>query len=60
MSRKEADELLLFCEKAFAPAGVSKADKVYTYLIEHKVYDIYKVNGLCLKENVDQIFAYAK
>ena len=60
MSKKEADDLLGFCEKTFAPAGVSKADKVYKYLIEHQIYDIYEVNGLCLKENVDQIFAYIK
>ena len=60
MTRKEADELLLFCGKAFAPLEVSKTDKLYTYFIDHKVYDIYTVNGLCLKEGIKQIFAYIK
>ena len=60
MTRKEADELLLFCEKAFAPSYVSKEDKIYTYLIDHKIYDKYVVNGLCHKEGLDPIFAYIK
>ena len=58
MTRKEADEFLLFCGKALAPSNVSIRDKTYAYFISHKIYDVDKVNGLCLKEKIDLVFGY--
>ena len=61
MTRKEADDFLLFCGKVFSP--VSDADKIYQGFISNKKYvtkydDIYDINGFCLKHKVEQIFGY--
>ncbi len=61
MTKEEATDFLLFCGKAFSP--VSKEDKIYEALIDHKKYvtnenDVYKINGFCLKHGINQIFDY--
>jgi hypothetical protein len=55
---EEANDLLLFCGKAFSP--VSKEDTTYKILIEMKKYDIYQVNDLCDKKQIKRIFNYDK
>ena len=61
MTKKEADDFLLFCGKVFSP--VSDEDKMYQGLISNKKYvtredDVYKINGFCLKYGIHQIFDY--
>lgn len=58
MTIEEANSLLCFCGRTFSP--ISKQDRVYAGIINRKIYDIYIVNGLCLKANVEQIFGYDK
>lgn len=58
MTMEEANDLLLFCGKAFSP--VSKEDTTYKILIEMKKYDIYQVNDLCDKKQIKRIFNYDK
>ena len=58
MTLEEANDLLCFCGRMFSP--ISKQDRVYVGIIKRRIYDIYIVNGLCLKANVEQIFGYDK
>lgn len=61
MTKKEADDFLLFCGKVFSPVG--DIDRFYQELIVKKKYvndedDTYKINGFCLKHKLPQIFDY--
>ena len=61
MTKKEADDFLLFCGKVFSPVG--DIDRFYQELIVKKKYvndeeDTYKINGFCLKHELPQIFDY--
>lgn len=63
MDENEAKQFLSFCGRTFSP--VSKEDQTYLKLIKLKKYvydenDIYKINGYCNQEKINQIFDYIK
>ncbi len=54
MTQEEADDLFLFCGRAFSP--ISKEDKVYKNIIGNKIFDRMNVDGVCLKNGINPIF----
>lgn len=57
MTMEEAQDLLCFCGKTFSP--IDKCDLVFKEFINNEIYDVYEVNGYCIKRKIEPIFAYA-
>lgn len=54
MTQEEADDLFLFCGRAFSP--ISNEDKVYKTIIRNKIFDVYSVITYCVNKGINPIF----